>query len=285
MSVFFAILRKSVYLFFALTFLIGGLLSTPSTVEGPGLTLEREIDYFYSDGAAFCQGITTDGRSFYGTGCIKPLFYNAIVRIDMESGDVLESRDLCLPYEMIRLGYSHLGDGAYFDGKLYIACETNTFKDPAVMVYDAESLDFLAYHVLPPEGQGNGHFPWLCIRDGVIYYTQAREVSEVRMLSLTDFSFLGSIPMDREITKIAGGDLLGDTLYLSADSDGGKKITYAVNLATGETKDAFVRDTGNEATEAEGLVIYSENGRTYFCYVDVLWLCNASIRIYSFEQE
>ncbi|MBQ6268037.1 MAG: hypothetical protein IJK64_09760 [Clostridia bacterium] len=284
MSAFFTILRKSVYLFFALTFFIGGLISKPSTVEGPGLTLAKEIDYFYSDGAAFCQGITTDGRYFYGTGCIKPLVYNALVRIDMQSGDVLESRDLCLPYEMIKRGYSHLGDGAYHDGKLYIACETNTFTDPAVMVYDAESFEFLEYHVLPQAGQGNGHFPWLCIRDGVIYYTQAREVTEVRMLSLADFSYLGSIPMDREITKIAGGDLLGNTLYLSADTDGGKKITYAVDLATGETREAFVRDTGNETTEAEGLVIYEADGKTYFCYVDVVWLCNASIRIYTFEQ-
>ena len=284
MSVFFSILRKSVRLLFAALFALNGLFTSPSAVIGADLSLENEFAYLYSDGAAFCQGIAADGEYFYGTGCIKYLNYNAIVKIDAQSGEIVRCRDMCLPADVIAKGYSHLGDCAYYDGRIYAACEAFFFKDPAVMVFDAESLDFLAYHVLPAEGQGNGHFPWLCIKDGVIFYTQARDVDEVRMLSLSDFSYRGSIKMDRTITKITGGDILGDTLYLSSNSDGKEKVTWSVDLNTGETKEAFVRDTGDATTEAEGLVIRSLDGTVRFYYLDVAFVSKTIIRAYCFDQ-
>ena len=282
MSACFTVLRKAVRLLFAALFALTGALSSPGGVEGADLRLENEFAYLYSDGAAFCQGITTDGTYFYGTGCIKYLNYNAIAKIDAASGEIVLCRDMCLPADVIAKGYSHLGDCAYADGKVYAACEAFFFRDPAVMVFDAETLAFLEYRVLPAQGQGNGHFPWLCVKDGTVYYTQARDVDEIRMLDLTDFSYRGSIKTDKTITKITGGDILDGTLYLSANSDGGKKVTYAVDLRTGETREAFVRDTGNPATEAEGLCIGRRDGTVYFHYVDVPIVSGTMIRTYGF---
>ena len=283
MSAFFAILRKTVFLLFAALFSFAGLVSSPPAVEGADLRLENEFAYLYSDGAAFCQGVATDGEFFYGTGCIKYLNYNAIAKIDAGSGEIVQIRDLCLPADVVAKGYSHLGDCAYADGRIYAACEAFFFRDPAIMVFDAESLDFLGYHVLPPEGQGNGHFPWLCVRDGTIYYTQARDVDEIRMLNLSDFSYKGSVKTDRVVTKITGGDILDGVLYLSSNSGGAKKVTYAVDLQTGETKAAFIRDTGNAATEAEGLCIRREDGVAYFHYLDVPVASRTVIRTYSYR--
>ncbi len=281
MSVLFAILRKSVYLLFAALFALNGAFSSAPCVTSGALTPEKEFEYLYSEGAAFCQGITTDGAYYYGTGCIKFLNYNAIVKIDAKSGKIVKCNDMCLPAGIISKGYSHLGDCAYYDGKIYCACEAFMFKNPAIMVFDADTLEYIEYHILPAEGHGNGHFPWLCVKNGVIYYTQAREVDEIRMLNLSDFSYKGSIKIDRVITKITGGDILGNTLYLSSNSDGREKITYSVDLGTGKTLEAFSRDTGDDTAEAEGLSIYKKDSTVFFVYNDVHFASKTVIRTYS----
>ena len=281
MRVLFKILRASVRLLFAALFALVGVISAPSSVTGADAVQEQEFSYLYSDGAAFCQGITTDGTFYYGTGCIKYLNYNAIVKIDAQTGEIVLCKDLCLPADVMAKGYSHLGDCAYHDGKIYAACEAFFFKNPAIMVFDAETLDFLEYHVLPPEGQGNGHFPWLCIKDGTIYYTQARDVNEVRMLHLADYSYKGSLKIDQTITKITGGDILDDTLYLSSNDGSDEKITYAVDLNTGHTTAALVRQMGNLITEAEGLCVRQQDGKLWFHYLDVPFASKTIIRTYS----
>lgn len=283
MSFVFSAIRKSVWLIFTALFSLSGLLSQPASVIKGNMIELNEFEYLYSDGAAFCQGITTDGESFYGTGCIKFLNYNAIVKIDSNTGEILKCNDMCLPFELISKGYSHLGDCSYHDGKIYAACEAFLFKNPAVIVFDAESLEFIEYHVLPEEGQGNGHFPWLCINDGTIYYTQAREVDEVRMLNLSDFTYKGSLKIDKVITKITGGDIYGDTLYLSSNDGDNEKITYTVDLHSGETKEAVIRDVGNGFSEAEGICIYENDGNASVSYVDVLLASKTVIRNYKIE--
>jgi outer membrane protein assembly factor BamB len=276
-------LRKVSGLGFSLLFILSGALSSLSSVAKGPIVLEKELAYPYSDGAAFCQGITTDGTYFYGTGCIKYLNYNAIVKIDAETGEIVRINDMCLPASVVRMGYSHLGDCAYHDGKIYAACEAFFFKDPAVMVFEAETLGFIGYHVLPEEGRGNGHIPWVCVKDGTVYYTQAREVDEVRLLRLDDFSFAGTVKMDRTVTKITGGDVLNGRLYLSSNSGGNEKITYAVDLETGETTEAFVRDMGNVFTEAEGLSVAESANGPIFHYLDVAFVSKAVIRTYGTE--
>ncbi|MBR5427004.1 MAG: hypothetical protein IK118_01540 [Clostridia bacterium] len=280
MSSLFAALRKIFSLFFAFLFAFAGAVSGPSSVIRGDLAPEGELAYPYSEGAAFCQGITTDGTYLYGTGCIKYIDYNAIVKIDAATGEIVKINDMCLPESVILKGYSHLGDCAYSGGRIYAACEAFFFKDPAVMVFDAETLEFIEYHVLPDEGRGNGHIPWVAVSDGTVYYTQARDVNEVRMLRLDDFSYAGAVRLDRTVTKITGGDVLNGTLYLSSNDGVNKKITYAVDLATGETTEAFVRDMGNAFTEAEGLSIGEGEDGVLFRFLDVALASKTMIRTY-----
>ena len=281
MAAFFTFMRKAVLPLFAALFALSGALSSPAHVTGADLRLENTFAYPFSEGAAFCQGLATDGTYYYSTGCIKYLNYNAVAKIDAATGKILKCSDMCLPAAVAARGYSHLGDCAYHNGKIYAACEAFFFRNPAVMVFDAESLDFMEYHVLPAAGQGNGHFPWLCVENGTIYYTQARDVNEIRMLSLADFSYKGSLKLNRTVTKITGGDILDGVLYLSSNTGGSKKTTYSVDLSTGETKEAFIRETGSPATEAEGLCISRKNGAVYFHYLDVPVASKTVISIYS----
>ena len=280
MSSLFVLFRKISGLFFSLLFVLAGAVSSPAAVTQGEMVLVNEYAYPYSEGGAFCQGVAADGTYFYGAGCIKYLNYNAIVKIDAATGEIVKCSDLCLPAEVAAKGYSHLGDCSYDNGKIYAACEAFFFVNPAVMVFDAETLDFISYHVLPEEGQGNGHIPWVCVNNGVIYYTQARDVTEVRMLRADDFSYLGAVKTDRTLTKITGGDVLNGVLYLSSNDGANEKVIYAVDLATGKTETAFVRDMGNAFTEAEGLAVRDTgNGVLFYC-LDVAFASRTVIRTY-----
>ena len=282
MSAFFSFFRKAFSLIFAFLFsVVGGISAQPSVQTGE-LVFLQEKAYPFGEGAAFCQGIAADETFFYGTGCIKYLDYNAIVKIDAKTGEILQYNDMCLPAEVMRMGYSHLGDCACANGRIYAACEAFFFINPAVMVFDADSLRFTEYHVLPEEGRGNGHIPWVCVDGDTLYYSQARNVDEIRMLDLRDFSYKGSVKLDTTITKVTGGDILDGTLYLSSNSDGSKKITYGIDLSTGRTAVCFVRDTGSVLTEAEGLAVSKNENQILFHYLDVVQGAKTSIRTYAF---
>ena len=61
--------------------------------------------------------------------------YNAITKIDVQTGKIIERREMCLPKELMRKGHSHLSDGCLHDGKLYIALEDYGFRHPGVITY------------------------------------------------------------------------------------------------------------------------------------------------------
>lgn len=277
-----ALFRKAFSLLFALLFTAAGAVSSPTAVKTGALVFVSERAYPYGEGVAFSQGIARDENYFYGTGCVKYLNYNALVKIDAATGEILEYNDTCLPAAVAAKGYSHLGDCAYRDGKIYAACEAFFFLNPAVMVFDADTLRFIECRVLPEEGRGNGHIPWVCADGDTLYYTQARDVDEIRMLNLSDFSYKGAVKLDTTITKVTGGDLLNGALYLSTNGGTREKITYRVDLSTGRTEACFVRDMGNALTEAEGLTIEKAENEILFHYVDVVQGAKTAIRTYAF---
>lgn len=248
---------------------VGGLFAgTPSVPEGD-ITLVNEYSYSLDEGIAFGQGITTDGTYFYGFGALKVAAYCGIAKIDAKTGEIVKSVDYCIPKELMLKGYSHLGDGSYYDGKLYIACEDFGFRNPAILVYDAETLDFVEYHVVPKGVLSDDHIPWCVINNGIVYISEFDDVSEIKMLKFDDFSYLGSIKLDSTITSIQGGDIYNGVLYLSSDDGNKVKPTYAVDLRTGHVEVAFVRGTGNVNTEAEGLAIYPFEDGSLFHITDV----------------
>lgn len=248
---------------------VGGLFAgTPSVPEGD-ITLVNEYSYNLDEGIAFGQGITTDGTYFYGFGALKVAAYCGIAKIDAKTGEIVKSVDYCIPKELMLKGYSHLGDGSYYDGKLYIACEDFGFRNPAILVYDAETLDFVEYHVIPKGVLSDDHIPWCVINNGIVYISEFDDVSEIKMLKFDDFSYLGSIKLDSTLNSIQGGDIYNGVLYLSSDDGNKVKPTYAVDLRTGHVEVAFVRGTGNVNTEAEGLAIYPFEDGSLFHITDV----------------
>lgn len=274
-----ALIRRSLTLFFALIAWIGGLLSGDASVSAGNMEITRTLEFSYADGVSFCQGLATDGKTFYGIGAVKFLNYNAITKIDIQSGEIVGRREMCLPKDLMRKGYSHLGDGCLYEGRLYLALEDFGFRHPGVIVYDPDTLEAVDFHTLPDEGRGNGRIPWCVIKDDVLYYSQSNDVDEIRMLDLRDYSYLGALQIDETLFKVQGGEIYNDTLYIVTNSGFREKTMHAVDLRTGHVETAFVRCTGRLDAEGEGIAICPLADGSLFHIIDV----GARVRITSYR--
>ncbi len=264
-----SVVRRSLAFLFATVAWIGGLLSGEPYVSSGNMEIVRTLEYTYAQGVSFCQGLAADGEVFYGIGCFKFLDYNAITKIDVKSGRIIDRREMCLPQELLQQGYSHLGDGCLSEGRLYIALEDFGFRHPGIIIYDPETLEALDFHKLPDEGRGNGRIPWCEVKDGVLYYSQSNDVDEIRMLDLRDYSYLGALKIDKTLYKVQGGEIFDGKLYMVTNSGKREKTMYAVDLQSGHVDPVFVRCTGRLDAEGEGIAVCPLDDGSLFHIIDV----------------
>lgn len=264
------IIKQILAMLMSVIALIGGWLTGDSQVTKGDIEQVTEYSYNLDEGLSFGQGITTDGEYFYGFGAFKLAGYCAITKLDAETGEIVDQTGFCVPTNLALKGYDHFGDGDYDNGKLYIACEDLFFTAPAVMVYDAETLEYLDCYIVPDEAVGDAHIPWCVVKDGVIYFSQFDNVTEIRMLSVEDGSYLGSVQIDDELFDVQGGDFDGNDLYLATNSGSGKeRKTYKIDMTTGDCELVFERDLGIATAEAEGMCICEFGNGTKFHFVDI----------------
>ncbi len=281
MSTFARIIRRSLLPVFALAALVFGMISGEPYIVSGDMRIVRSQVYNYCDGVLFCQGLAADETYFYGVGAIKPICYNTLVKIDVETGKIVQTHEMCLPRELVRRGYSHLGDACLYDGRLFIALEDDLFLHPAVAEYDPGTLEYLTYHVVPDECVGSGNIPWCAVADGVLYFSQSNRVDEIRMLDVTDFSFIGALKLDMELFKVQGGEVYDGKLYITTDQGIREKTMIAVDIETGHAEPVFTRCTGRLDAEGEGIAIYPYADGSLFHIIDVA----AQTRITSYKPE
>ncbi len=279
MSGFASFVRRTLLPIFALAaWVFGGISGEPYVVSGD-MQIVRSQVFSYGIGVSFNQGLAADEMYFYGTGAIKPIRYNALVKIDARSGEIVQTHEMCLPRELTRMGYSHLGDLCLYEGKLYIALEDDGFRHPAVAEYDPQTLEYLACRRVPDECVGSGNIPWCAINDGVLYFSQSNRVDEIRMLDVQDFSYIGSIPLDTELFKVQGGEIYDGQLYVVTNQGFRKKTMVSIDLETGHVEPVFTRCTGKLDAEGEGIAICRYADGSLFHIVDA----GAQVRITSFK--
>lgn len=266
---------------FALAAWVFGMFSGEPYIAAGDMQITRSLVYHYGEGVTICQGLAADESYFYCFGAIKPICYNSIVKIDAQTGKIVQSHEMCLPRELVRMGYAHIGDGCLYDGKLYIALEDVGFLHPAVIEYDPQTLEYIGYHTLPDEGVGSGNIPWCEIKDGVLYYSQSNHVDEIRMLDATDFSYIGALKLDRELFKMQGGEIWDGKLYVTTNEGVREKTMYAVDLETGHVEPVFTRCTGKLDAECEGIAIYPYADGSLFHIIDVA----AEVRLTSYKPQ
>ncbi|MCR5523066.1 MAG: hypothetical protein K6F64_05460 [Clostridia bacterium] len=271
--------RKALALLFSLISVIGNSFSgEPYVAEGNALLI-NSYTYSLEDGMCFGQGLACDGEYFYGFGAFKAFNFNAVTKIDADTGEILEINEMCLPAEVMLKGYSHLGDGCIYSGRLYVAMEDFGFRNPAVAVFDSGTLEFKDYFLVPAEGRGNGRIPWCAIKDGILYYTQSNDVDEIRMISLEDYSYAGAVKINKTLYKVQGGEFVGDKLYLVTNSEKYDKPVYEIDFNTGEVNLLFSHSTSKTDTEGEGIAICPLDSGADFHILDV----GANVRISSFK--
>ena len=274
-----SVIRRSLALLFILAAWIGGMISGEPYVVSGDMVLTRSLAFHLGDGVSFNQGLAADENYFYGTGAVKPPQYNAITKIDAKTGEIVARKEMCIPKELMRKGYAHVGDCCLYEGMLYVALEAFGFRDPGVIRYDPQTLDYIDFHAVPQAGVGNGRIPWCAVADGVLYYSQSNDVDEIRMLDAHDFSYLGALPIDTTLYKMQGGEIYDGRLYIVTNTGDKEKTMTVIDLETGHTEPVFVRCTGRLDAEGEGLAVYPYADGSLFHIIDA----GAQVRINSFR--
>lgn len=204
------------------------------------------------------QGITTDGEYFYTSGSLTGIGSSGLAKWDLE-GFLVEADYTAMPKEYRKsLNMNHLGGMSYYDGKLYIATEDSEDMNPYLMIFDAETLQFLSAHEMPQELL-EGSFPWCAVdaKRGYIYCSQFRDVNEIFVFDLDTIEYSHSIKLSETITRIQGGEVYDGLLYLSYDAkEGNTDYVLTVDIGTGEVNTLCERNIPAKCgNEAEGITI------------------------------
>lgn len=210
------------------------------------------------------QGLTTDGEYFYTSGSLTGINMSGLAKWD-KNMHLVDSDFFAMPKDYREnLGLNHLGGMSYYDGKLYVAAEDKADEKPHLMIYDAQTLDFIKSYEMPYEILNTG-FPWCAVdaKNGYLYCSQFRDVNEIFVFDLETIKYSHSIKLSEQITRIQGGEVYKDKLYLSYDEkEGNTDYILTVDLATGEVNTLCERNIPAKCgNEAEGITVYPmENG-------------------------
>lgn len=223
------------------------------------------------------QGISNDGEYYYTSGSIAAIYLTSLAKYDMETLECVEKNIVAIPFEYMQMGYNHIGGISYYNSKIYASVEGEPDDKyiASIMTFDAETLKFDGgYYPLPYEDYDDG-VPWCAVDpdSGLLYaskwtdakkiyvYDTANGMSLVKTLEISGFD---------KLDRIQGGEIYNGVLYLSFDcEEGNVKKVLNVNIETGETSLAFLRDVGGDNDiEAEGITVKTVDGQPVFCVLD-----------------
>jgi len=130
-------------------------------------------------------------------------------------------------------GINHLGDGDYFEGKIYIVAEAwascTNFAFQSILIFDAGTLRRLEAHdvsawrhevsglaVSPNEGL-----------DGIIYVTSYCDGSKIFKYDLRTFDYLGTVPLMQSLSFLQGVAWHNGRFYVP--EDGGSLYSFGID--------------------------------------------------------
>jgi len=206
------------------------------------------VSYTLLDAVTRAQGVTNDGKSYYFS------FNFGIIKTALDGVTMQATNYLAIPPKLLLLGDKHIGGITYYNGKIYAPIEdSKVFQHLYICTYDAATLKFIAAYALPLENQEFG-VPW-CVADpvnGYIYSARRDDVTTINCYDPETLQLVKTIEINTPISKIQGGDMYKGILYVSVSRE--DQGVYAVNLKTGEVKEAFARNLV-DGTEGEGMTI------------------------------
>ncbi|MCH7520669.1 MAG: T9SS type A sorting domain-containing protein [Candidatus Marinimicrobia bacterium] len=213
------------------------ILSRPSPIMAQSRWFEKARDIVDS---RFSQGVATDGVVWYFSA------RQILFKINFEF-DYLIVHENPIPQFLLDQGYDHIGDIAYFEGKLYAPIEDRTYVKPIIAIFDTASLNFTGVYALVPQS----HIPWVAVdpRTGYFYSSEFDGVNKLFVYD-PDLAFIGEVQLDTTLSRVQGGAFLGDFLYLACDNG---DFVYEVDIASGIVNNIINVPPG---PEMEGIEAY-----------------------------
>lgn len=262
-------LIRKIWYIITLPLLIITLLTSPVAQSTETAELVSKNVFVFEKALLMGQGIATDGEYYYTSGSIAALNLTALAKFSVEDMEITDSHINPLPDVCKDRGNNHIGGISVYNGKIYASVEDgDEYLYPCIVVFDCETLEPTGeVYDLPRESFDDG-VPWCAVdgETGLLYASKWTDIEKIYVYDTNNsMAYVKEIDLCgiEKIHRIQGGEFWNGTLYLSNDieDNGTFKNILSVNIDSGETTIAAVRDVGGDNVEAEGLTFLpDENG-------------------------
>lgn len=195
-----------------------------------------------------------------------------------------------IPAALAAQGFDHIGDIDVYNGILYASLdsEAGDYQNGHVALFNANDLTYTGkvYQLNgAPSNPHNDVASWVAVdgANGLGYGKEWQNGNTINVYNLADWSFNGTLTLDRSLKNIQGAKVFDGALYLSAHD--ATKSVYKVDLASGHVDELFqLPITANAYNETEGIalrrredgsvemlveMIVTPNGNDLGAYVDL----------------
>ncbi|HWD17930.1 MAG TPA: hypothetical protein VHB20_01515 [Verrucomicrobiae bacterium] len=151
-------------------------------------------------------------------------------------------------------GLNHMGDGDYYNGQLYVACEKwggcGNYTNQCILTFDANTLLCTGRYDVSAEGHEMSGL--VVVPDdgpnGAIYVTSYCDGSQLWKYDLASMTFLGTLPLQTNLPNLQGVAYNAGTFYAagdlgsiwSFDTNGAPKLVYVSSQTGSHEGLAFV---------------------------------------------
>lgn len=257
-------------------------IGTPEA--SPNVSLEKTDRVILEKAMYTGQGITTDGEYYYTSGTMTAVDMTGLAKWDAKNFKMVSSKLGVIPDEYReKYDSNHVGGISYYNGLIYASVENAPDDHPLVITYDCDNFDVVNVYELPVDVLPNG-IPWCAVdgKNGFLYCSPFRNVTKIAKFNLDTMTFAGYIELTKEITRIQGGEVYNDKLYLSSDNGENTDSVITVDVFTGKTETYCTRTLpGMRGNEAEGMTVYPMEDGTLLHFLDYDRLIGIYVRHYS----
>lgn len=252
--------------------LLTGFLDQGTPKHSANVELVREDKLVFTDAMYAGQGVTTDGEYYYTSGSLTALGVAGLAKWDADTMECVLTNGDAIPADYKAwYGCDHIGGISYYDGKIYAAVENEAEDFPLVITYDCETLELIDIFIIEPDGLPDG-IPWCAVdaENGLLYCSPFNDVEYILAYDLETMELSHAIKLSRRVTRIQGGEVYADKLYLSYDAeDSNTDQILTVDISTGKVEKLCSRTVPSMAgNEAEGLTIYPMEDGTLIHVLD-----------------
>lgn len=181
-----------------------------------------------------------------------------------------------IPTVLAEMGFDHIGDIDYYDGKLYISLdsEAGDYQNGHVAVLNADDLSYsgeLYELVGDPTNEHDDVASWVAVdgENGVGYGKEWQNGNTINIYDLKDWSFEGTLEMDQNLKNIQGAKVFDGKLYCAAHDS--TKSVYSVDLESGHVEKLFDLPKKNGGyNETEGIEIRQREDGTIEIFVEMI---------------